>query len=135
MNVFRSVVAVIFGYAVFAASAVLLFQITKRDPHTPQSLAFMLFAVVYGIIFAGLGGLLAARIAPRKGGHHAAYVTLIIALGATISLVARPGAGSTWSQWTALLLMAPSAWGAAALFVRGDPHKNAAVTINTTKTT
>jgi hypothetical protein len=82
----------------------------------------MLVAVVYGIIFAGLGGLLAARIAPAKGTLHAGFVTVLIALGATISLVARPGAGSTWSQWAALGLMAPSAWGGARIFVRRGPR-------------
>ncbi len=118
MNILRSIAAVILGYAVFAASAVLLFHIAEKDAHAPQSVGFMLFAVVYGIVFAGLGGMLAARIASARGNLHAAFVTLIIALGATLSLVARPGAGSTWSQWSALVLMAPSAWVAAAAFHR-----------------
>ena len=114
----RSVVAVILGYVVFALSAVLLFHVAGRDPHAPQAFGFIVFAVIYGIIFAGLGGLLAARLAPAKGTVHAAFVTAVIALGATVSLVARPGAGSTWSQWTALVLMAPSAWVAAKIFSR-----------------
>lgn len=118
MKIVRSVAAVILGYAVFAVSAVALFNFAGRDPHAPQSLGFILFAVVYGIIFAGLGGLVAARIAPGKRTIHAAFVTLIIALGAAVSLVARPGAGSTWSQWAALIVMAPSAWGAATVFTR-----------------
>ena len=59
-----------------------------------------------------------AHLAPTKGTVHAGFVTGIIALGATASLVARPGAGSTWSQGTALVLMAPSAWGAAKISSR-----------------
>ena len=118
MKIVRSALAVILGYVVFAASAVLLFNTARRDPHAPQKLGFIVFAVFYGVTFAGLGGLLAARIAPAKAMLHAALVALIIALGAIVSLVARPGAGSTWSQWTALVLMAPSAWAAAAVFAR-----------------
>jgi hypothetical protein len=118
VNIFRSAAAVILGYAVFAVTAVLLFRIAGRDPHAPQGPGFVVFAVFYGMIFAALGGLLAARLAPARGNLHAAAVTLIIALGATASLFAGPGAGSTWSQWAALLLMAPSAWGAAVLFSR-----------------
>ncbi len=112
MNTVRSVAAVLIGYVVFAGSAVLLFNAAGRDPHAPQSLGFIIFTVVYGILFAGLGGLLAARIAPKKPTVHAALVSLLIALGATVSLLAAPGAGSTWSQWAALIFMAPSAWGA-----------------------
>jgi|tagenome__1003787_1003787.scaffolds.fasta_scaffold19788802_1 hypothetical protein len=122
VSTLRSIAAVILGYAVFAVSAVLLFNIAKRDPHAPQSLGFMLFAVIYGMVFAALGGLLAARIAPRKGTVHAAFVAMVIALGATVSLIAAPGAGSRWSQWTALTLMAPSAWVAARAFARQTPE-------------
>ena len=122
MNICRSIVAVILGYAVFAASAVLLFRIAGRDAHVSQNLGFVLFAVAYGAVFAGLGGLLTARIAPKNGTLHAAFVTLIIAAGATISLVSRPGAGSTWSQWAAIVVMAPTAWGAATVFARRSPR-------------
>jgi uncharacterized membrane protein YfcA len=41
---------------------------------------------------------------------HAIAMALILALGATSSLVMSPGSRATWSQWSALLLMAPSAW-------------------------
>ena len=115
MHVLRSVFAVTLGYFVFAASAVLLFKIAGKDPHAPQHFGLKLFTVIYGIVFAGMGGLLAARIAPAKGTLHAAFLMLLIAIGATVSLIAS-GVGSTWSQWAALLLMAPSAWGAAVLF-------------------
>jgi hypothetical protein len=121
VKILRSIVAVVLGYALFAASAVVLFHAARRNPHASQSLKFMLFAVVYGIVFAGLGGMIAARIAPAKGTLHAGFVTLLIALGATLSLVARPGMGSTWSQWAALVLMAPSAWSTAILFAPHEP--------------
>jgi len=120
VNLLRSVLAVILGYAVFAVSAVLLFNLAGRDPHSVQPVGFTAFAMAYGMVFAGLGGLLATRIAPSNGTRHAAFVTLVIALGATVSLLARPGAGSVWSQVGALVLMAPSAWGAATLAQRAS---------------
>ncbi len=118
MSIIRSIIAVILGYAGFALSAALLFRIAGRDPHAPQDLGFMLFAAAYGVAFAGVAGVLAARLAPKQHALHALIVALIIALGALVSLVARPGAGSTWSQWAALVLMAPSAWLAAVVFSR-----------------
>jgi hypothetical protein len=95
VTLFRSVVAVVIGYAVFAASAVLLFHTTGRDPHAPQNAGFVLFAVVYGMLFAGLGGLLAVHLAPTKGTLPAVFVSGMIALGATVPLVTAPGAGAT----------------------------------------
>ena len=106
----RSVLAVLIGYLLFAASAAVLFRVTGQEPHAPASLLFMLGSVLYGVVFAALGGYLAARFAPRRPELHAAAVAGLIALGAAASLVARPGAGSAWSHLAALLLMAPAAW-------------------------
>jgi hypothetical protein len=83
----RSVLAVVLGYAVFAVSGGLLFKVAGRDPHAAQDLWFVVLAVIYGMVFAGL-----------------------IAVGTTVSPV--KSAGATWSQWSAILLMAPCAWGA-----------------------
>jgi hypothetical protein len=105
----RSIVAVVLGYLLFAFSAVVLFRVTARDPHAVQSFAFELLTVAYGIAFAALGGYTAARLAPDHPARHAAIMAALLALGATVSLIAAPGPGATWTQWCALLLMAPSA--------------------------
>ncbi len=97
------------GYLLFAVSAALLFLATGRDPHQEQDISFFVFSVVYGMAFAGAGGYVAGAIADRKPRLHGGAVALIVALGATASLLAQPGAGSKWSQATALLLMAPAA--------------------------
>ena len=110
VRLLRSLLAVVLGYAVFAVSGGLLFRVAGRDPHAVQDLWFVVLAVVYGMVFAGLGGVVAARLAPSRGAVHAGVVTGLIALGATVSLVR--SAGATWSQWSAILLMAPCAWGA-----------------------
>lgn len=110
MRMLRSVSAVVGGYLIFALSAVVLFHLSGRDPHAPQPLWFVVAAVVYGMGFAALGGIFAARLALGRGLLHAGIVAVVVALGASVSLVASPGAGATWSQWTALALMAPSAY-------------------------
>jgi FtsH-binding integral membrane protein len=110
MRVLHSVFAILAGYLTFALSAVALFQLSGRDPHAPQPLWFVVVAVVYGMAFAGLGGCVATRIAPVRSQRHAGILAVVVALGATVSLIASPGAGATWSQWSAITLMAPSAY-------------------------
>jgi hypothetical protein len=107
--VLRSVGAVIAGYLVFGISAAVLFPATRHDPHAPASTGFMVATTIYGMVFAAAGGYLAARIAGRRPRAHAVAVAAIIALGALVSLIASPGAGSTWSQTAAIFFMAPAA--------------------------
>lgn len=100
---------VIFGYVIFATSAVLLFRLAGRNPHAAQDVPFMIDSIVYGMAFAALGGYMSAA----TGGGHAktqgAWVGAIIAIGAMASLAASPGADARWSMLGALVLMAPSA--------------------------
>jgi hypothetical protein len=109
MKIARSILGVFIGYAVFAVSAVLLFQATGRDPHSPQDATFTAIAIVYGVAFAAVGGLIAALVAGRRPILHAAIVSAILASGALASLLSHPGAGAIWSQLAAIVLMAPSA--------------------------
>jgi hypothetical protein len=119
-RVLRTVGAVIGGYLLFALSAAALFQLSGRDPHAPQPLWFMLASVGYGMVFAGLGGAAAARLAPTRPLLHAVGVAAVLALGAGVSLVFSPAAGATWSQWTALTLMSPSAYLGGLLATRSE---------------
>lgn len=118
-HVGRTILAVVVGYLTFAFSAVVLFQLSGRDPHAPQPLSFVAFAVAYGVLFGAVGGYVAARLAPSRPRLHAAGVAIVLALGAAISLVASPGAGATWSQWAALALMAPGAFAGGWFATRG----------------
>lgn len=104
-----SFLAVIAGYAVFAISAVILFSGSGIDPHGAVAPWFMLLAIVYGMLFAALGGYLAAVIARRKSLLHSGILTIIIAAGALTSLLSSSGKGAIWSQLAAIFLMAPSA--------------------------
>jgi len=107
--VLRGLLGLVTGYVVFAASAALLFVISRHDPHAPVSTEFLVFSVACGIVFAFLGGYLAAAIAGRGGMLYALAVAIAIAVGALVSLIARPGQGAIWSQIAALLLMSPAA--------------------------
>jgi len=101
-------VAIVSGYLVFVVSSVLLFAVSGIDPHAPPpSIAFALFAIAYGLVFAALGGLLAASLAPRKPFAHAALVASIIWAIAAVSLVAQRHAGSVWTELAAIFLFSP----------------------------
>ncbi len=105
----RITLAVVGGYLIFAVSAVLLFRLTKIDPHSPAAAGFEVFAVAYGLAFALLSGFVAGKIARRGDLMSGIALALVIAVGATISMIARPGAGAIWTQTSALLLFAPAA--------------------------
>lgn len=105
MRIFLAVVA---GYLIFAVSAVLLFHLTNIDPHSPAALSFKAFTMAYGLAFAFLGGFVAGRIARRADLVCGIALAIFIALGATISMIARPGAGALWTQTAALLFFAPA---------------------------
>jgi hypothetical protein len=106
----RSVVAVLAGYLVFAASAFAVFRLSGRAPHVPAPLPFMLLTVASGVVFAALGGYLAGWLAARRPLAHAVAMAMLLAAGAIASLVSTVGAGgAVWTQVTALALMAPSA--------------------------
>src|SRR5580698_8457931 len=100
MRIFLAVVA---GYSIFAVSAVIFFHLSGVDPHSPAGLGFKALTVAYGLAFAYLGGFVGGRIAERTDLACGIALAMVIALGATISMIARPGAGALWTQTAALL--------------------------------
>jgi hypothetical protein len=109
MNIVRSVVGVIVGYSIFAASAVIFFRLVGRDPHASQDAVFVVGAVVFGMASAMVGGFVAGFVAGRRPILHAGIVAAILAVGAFVSLLSSHGEGAVWSQVSASCLMAPSA--------------------------
>ena len=104
----RTFLAVVAGYLIFAVSAVLLFHLTNIDPHSPAALGFKALTMAYGLAFALVSGFVAGRIGRRTDLLCGIALALVIALGATISMLARPGAGALWTQTAALILFAPA---------------------------
>jgi hypothetical protein len=105
----RSILAVVIGYVLFAASAFAMFRVTGQAPHAIATTSFMLLSSAGGMLGACIGGYAAGWIAGGRPLAHGIAVGLVLALGATVSLVSTLGHGEIWSQLTALLLMAPSA--------------------------
>jgi hypothetical protein len=104
----RTTLAVIAGYVIFAGSAVLLFHLTNIDPHSPATIGFEALTMAYGFAFAFVSGFVAGRVGRRTDLVCGIALALVIALGATISIIARPGAGALWTQAAALILFAPA---------------------------
>ena len=103
----RSLLAILLGYAVFAVSAAALFTISGYDPHSPAPASFVIFAIAYGACFGVAAGFVAAWVARKAYFMHAFAVGCIIAMGAAVSMMARPGQGALWTQFSAMLLFAP----------------------------
>jgi hypothetical protein len=105
----RTVAGVIVGYLVFAISAALLFSLTGQNPHAAASIQFMMMTTIYGMVFAVIGGYVAEWLARAPAWRAAIAVGVVIAVGATVSLITSPRQDARWSQLAALVLMAPSA--------------------------
>jgi hypothetical protein len=118
MRVLRAILGALCGYVIFAATGVALGVLSGRNLHAPQPPWFIALTAAYGVLFAGLGGLVAARIGPHRD-WAVIGMTCLVVLGAAASLMTSPAADARWSQWSALLLMAPSAYLAPRLLRRG----------------
>jgi peptidoglycan/LPS O-acetylase OafA/YrhL len=105
----RSIVAVVVGYLIFALSTFAFFQISGQPPHQAAPMPIMLGSIAFGMVFALIGGYVAARLARRRPLAHGAAVAAVLALGAAISLFGTIGKAAVWSQTAALALMAPCA--------------------------
>lgn len=109
LAVLRSIVAVIVGYIVFAASAFAVFQLSGQAAHAAASTSFMVISIVSGMLFALAGGYVAGWLAGRRPFAHGVAMAALLATGAAVSLASTLGHGAIWSQVAALVLMAPSA--------------------------
>lgn len=104
----RSIIAVVVGYLLFAASAFALFRISGHDPHAPANASFMGLSILCGMLFAAVAGFVAAWLAGRLEFEHSLAVAALIAAGGAASLLASPG-HALWTQISAVLVMAPMA--------------------------
>jgi uncharacterized membrane protein YedE/YeeE len=105
----RSVIAVILGYVIFAASALLLFRVTGRHPHEPAETWFMIVTIIYGLLFATLAGFVAAFLGKKFEMEHALAVASLIAAVGAASLLADVKTSAIWTQLAVILIIAPSA--------------------------
>ncbi len=87
----------------------LMFRVTERDPHAPQPLPFMAGMILFGMIAATIAGVIASKIAGYARLAHSLAITLLIALGAIVSLALDSRHGAIWTQVATLFFIAPSA--------------------------
>ena len=106
MKVLRTILGVIAGYAIFAVSAVLLFQLTGVDAHADASIGFMIFTIAYGIVFSFLGGVAAYLIA-RTGTLMVNHI-LATLMAAFAAFSWFSSAGNHYTQIAAVFLFAPA---------------------------
>ena len=106
----RNILGVIVGYLIFAVSAVLLFQISGQNPHGATFASFMIFVILYGAVFATVGGFVAKIIAGGKSLLTNYVLAAIMAGFAAFSMLAT--GGNHYTQIAAIFLFAPlSIWG------------------------
>jgi hypothetical protein len=102
----RKVLSVIAGYAIFAVSSVLLFNVTGRDPHQEAPMTFKLITIAYGVFFSVLSGFVLQLIAGQNKLQLNFILALLIFVLAAISMVT--SSGSHWTQLFAMLIFAPA---------------------------
>ncbi|MGF7082113.1 hypothetical protein [Mucilaginibacter sp. UYCu711] len=102
----RKILAVIVSYVVFAASAVLLFNLTGEKPHADTTINFKIITAVYGIFFSVLSGLILQLIARTKNLTLNFILAFIMAAFAAVSLLTSDG--SHWTQLFAIIIFAPA---------------------------
>ena len=103
----RSIVSIIGGYLIFAVSAALLFQLSGVDPHKPPDTTFIVISIIYGCVFAALGGYVSGLSARQNEIKHSIALTILLAAIATISLFFAQG--DRWTEISTIFLMAPCA--------------------------
>jgi hypothetical protein len=106
----RSILAVIAGYLIIAVAVMALFAISFPDADPANipapSMGFMLFSIVYGFVFAVLGGYVTALLAKRAEMKHTlALGALGVVLG-IISMVTAAGREPLWYQITNMVVIA-----------------------------
>jgi len=103
MNILRNILAVICGYAVFAGSAVALFQLADIDPHADPGIGLMLLVLAYGTASSFLGGIVTQWIS--KSGTLTVSLVLAGIMGSFALFSLFKTTGNHYSQFAAIVLI------------------------------
>jgi hypothetical protein len=105
MNILRSTLAVIVGYAIFVVSAFALFHLFGIAPHADPAILTLVIVIAWGAVFSWLGGFVAQWIA-GAGRLTVNYILAGIMAGfAAFSLL--KSEGNHYTQIAAIFLFAP----------------------------
>ncbi|MBI4904070.1 MAG: hypothetical protein HY820_10575 [Acidobacteria bacterium] len=104
MQVLRSMLAVLLGFATFGISSRLFFQLTGIDLHRPANFFVMLLGVLFSAVVAFVAGYAAGWIAGQKPLIHAMSIAMLLVFGVGMSLIV---GGSKWSMVSTLVVSIP----------------------------
>jgi hypothetical protein len=118
MALFRIILGAIIGYALSLVSSVGWFAATHHLLVETASTKFILATAVVGIIASIVCGYIGSLIGASV---NAGYGVAVLILLASIASLIEGGVGNitlagNWSQWIAILLMAPAAYLGAKLY-------------------
>lgn len=116
MQVLRSMLAVLLGYAIFGVSGRLLLQVAGIDPHRPESFFGMLLSVLFGAFVAFFAGYAAGFIAGQKPLIHAMSISILLGFGAVMSMII--GGGSSWTMVSTVIVSIPMTFFGAYAYMR-----------------
>ena len=106
MRLFRNIASVIVGYLIFAVTAVLLFNLSGIDPHAEASFGTVALVIIFGAIFAFMGGYVAKLIAATRSLNANYVLAILMASFAAFSFF--KSGGSHYTQIAAIFLFAPA---------------------------
>jgi len=106
MKIVRNIAAVIVGYLIFAVSAVLLFNLADIDPHAETGIGTKAGVIVFGCVFACVGGYAAKLIAAANTLSVNIILAVLMAGFAAFSMFKSPG--EHYTQIAAIFLFAPA---------------------------
>jgi len=107
MDWIRSVLGVALGFGIFVVGSAI--PRGAAAGATAPTASLVAGSIVYGGVFAALGGLTAASLAGRKHLAHGAAVAVLIAAAALLHPWLEPGTNPRWLDLCAAFLMAPAA--------------------------
>ena len=96
---------VIVGYAIFAATSLVLFKLSGQNPHADPTVSFVIVTIIYGGIFSFIAGFIAQLIVRTKNLNVNYILAFILAGFAAFSFF--KSSGNYWTQLTAILVFAP----------------------------
>ena len=102
----RKVLSVIAGYAIFVATSLVLFKISRQDPHSDPTTFFVILTTIYGAVFSFVAGLVIQLIARTTNLQLNYVLAFIIAGFATFSFF--KSEGNHWTQLLAIFIFAPA---------------------------
>ena len=109
MNWIRSILGVALGFGIFVIGSYMPRGAAAEHPGGPPTVGLIAGSIAYGAVFAALGGLTAASLAPRRPLTHALVVAVLIAVAGTVHPLIEPGSNPRWLDFSAVVLMAPAA--------------------------